>query len=320
MKKIVFISIAALATLAVVSSGAQGQSKKLVMGVAIPSADHGWTGGVVFFANRTKVELEAKYPGAKIIVKTAKDGAEQANQIQDLVTVNKIDTLVVLPYDSATLTTPVKRIHDGGVFVTVVDRGLTDTSAQDAYVAGDNPGMGRVSAEYLGKSMGGKGQIVVLRGIPTVVDNQRVDAFEATMKKSFPGIKILDKKHANWNRDDGFKVMQDFLTRFKKIDAVWAQDDDIAIGVLKAMAQAKRSDIREVLGGAGSKEFIKKVMDGDPLVKADVTYSPSMIADAMKITAAGRYNGTPVAKSTIIPSVLVTKANAKSFYFPTSPF
>ena len=40
----------------------------------------------------------------------------------------------------------------------------------------------------------------------------------------------------------------------------------------------------------------------------------------MKITAAGRYNGTPVAKSTIIPSVLVTKANAKSFYFPTSPF
>lgn len=320
MKKIVFVGIAALAALALISSGAQGQSKKLIMGVAIPSADHGWTGGVVFFANKTKTELEAKYPGAKIIVKTAKDGAEQANQIQDLVTVNKIDTLVVLPYDSATLTTPVKRIHDGGVFVTVVDRGLTDTSAQDAYIAGDNPGMGRVSAEYLGKSMGGKGQIVVLRGIPTVVDNQRVDAFEATMKKLYPGIKILDKKHANWNRDDGFKVMQDFLTRFKKIDAVWAQDDDIAIGVLKAMAQAKRSDIREVLGGAGSKEFIKKVMDGDPLVKADVTYSPSMIADAMKITAAGRYNGTPVAKSTIIPSVLVTKANAKSFYFPTSPF
>ena len=320
MKKIVFVGIAALAALALISSGAQGQSKKLIMGVAIPSADHGWTGGVVFFANKTKSELEAKYPGAKIIVKTAKDGAEQANQIQDLVTVNKIDTLVVLPYDSATLTTPVKRIHDGGVFVTVVDRGLTDTSAQDAYVAGDNPGMGRVSAEYLGKSLGGKGQIVVLRGIPTVVDNQRVDAFEATMKKSFPGIKILDKKHANWNRDDGFKVMQDFLTRFKKIDAVWAQDDDIAIGVLKAMAQAKRSDIKEVLGGAGSKEFIKKVMDGDPLVKADVTYSPSMIADAMNITAAGRYNGTPVAKSTIIPSVLVTKANAKNYYFPTSPF
>ena len=320
MKKIVFVGIAALAALALITSGAQGQSKKLIMGVAIPSADHGWTGGVVFFANKTKSELEAKYPGAKIIVKTAKDGAEQANQIQDLVTVNKIDTLVVLPYDSATLTTPVKRIHDGGVFVTVVDRGLTDTSAQDAYVAGDNPGMGRVSAEYLGKSLGGKGQIVVLRGIPTVVDNQRVDAFEATMKKLYPGIKILDKKHANWNRDDGFKVMQDFLTRFKKIDAVWAQDDDIAIGVLKAMAQAKRSDIREVLGGAGSKEFIKKVMDGDPLVKADVTYSPSMIADAMKITAAGRYNGTPVAKSTIIPSVLVTKANAKNYYFPTSPF
>jgi ribose transport system substrate-binding protein len=320
MKKIVFAGIATLAVAATLASTVQGQQKKLIMGVSIPSADHGWTGGVVYFANRVKTELEAKYPGAKVIVKTAKDAAEQANQVQDLVTVNKIDTLVILPQDSATLTLPLKKIHDGGVFVTVVDRGLTDTSAQDAYVAGDNPGLGRVSAEYLGKSMGGKGQIVILRGIPTVIDNQRVDAFEAVFKKSFPNIKILDKKHANWNRDDGFKVMQDFLTRFKKIDAVWAQDDDIAIGVLKAMQQAKRTDIKEVLGGAGSKEFIKKVMDGDPLVKADVTYSPSMISDAMKITAEGRYNGKAVAKTTIIPSVLVTKANAKNYYFPDSPF
>jgi ribose transport system substrate-binding protein len=320
MKKIVFAGIATLAVAATLASTVQGQQKKLTMGVSIPSADHGWTGGVVYFANRVKTELEAKYPGAKVIVKTAKDAAEQANQVQDLVTVNKIDTLVILPQDSATLTLPLKKIHDGGVFVTVVDRGLTDTSAQDAYVAGDNPGLGRVSAEYLGKSMGGKGQIVILRGIPTVIDNQRVDAFEAVFKKSFPNIKILDKKHANWNRDDGFKVMQDFLTRFKKIDAVWAQDDDIAIGVLKAMQQAKRTDIKEVLGGAGSKEFIKKVMDGDPLVKADVTYSPSMISDAMKITAEGRYNGKAVAKTTIIPSVLVTKANAKNYYFPDSPF
>jgi ribose transport system substrate-binding protein len=204
--------------------------------------------------------------------------------------------------------------------VTVVDRGLTDESAQDAYVAGDNPGMGKVSAEYMGKKMNGSGNIVVLRGIATVIDNQRVDAFEAVMKSKYPKIKILDKKYANWNRDDGFKVMQDFLTRFKKIDAVWAQDDDIAVGVLKAMDQAKRKDIKFVLGGAGSKEFIKKVMDGDPLITADVTYSPSMIRDAMNLTAKARVTGSKMPARTIIPSVLVTKANAKDYYFPDSPF
>lgn len=96
-----------------------------------------------------------------------------------------------------------------------------------------------------------------------MIDNQRVDAFDKVMKEKYPNIKILDRQYANWNRDDGFKVMQDYLTRFPKIDAVWAQDDDIAVGVLKAIEQAGRKDIKFVLGGAGMKEMIKKVQDGD---------------------------------------------------------
>ena len=71
-------------------------------------------------------------------------------------------------------------------------------------------------------------------------------------------MKILDAKYANWNRDDAFKVMQDYLTRFKQIDAVWAADDDMMIGVLKAIDQAKRTDIKQVFGGAGSKEAVKR--------------------------------------------------------------
>lgn len=293
---------------------------KVVMGVSIPAADHGWTAGIVYWANQTKAELEKKYPGLEVIVKTAKDATEQANQIQDLYTVNKINTLVILPYESAPLTRPVADLKAKGVYVVVVDRGLTDPNAQDAYVAGDNPGLGRISGEFLAKQLNGKGDIVVLRGIPTVIDNQRYDAFMAVIKK-YPGIKVLDAKYANWNRDDGFKVMQDFLTRFKHIDAVWAQDDDIAVGVLKAIQQAKRTDIKFVLGGAGMKDFIKMIMDGsNPLIIADVTYPPTMIADAMRLTAEKRLKGEPLPPKTIIPSVLVTKENAKQFYYPNSPF
>jgi ribose transport system substrate-binding protein len=317
-----FIRILAAGAAAIAAFGialpASAQNKPNI-GVSIPAATHGWTGGVVYWANRTKDELEKQYPGMKVTVKTAGSAAEQANQIQDLQTANKIDTLVILPFESAPLTPPVAQIKGKGVYVTVVDRGLTDTSAQDAYVAGDNPGFGKVSGEYLAKALGGKGNVVVLRGIPTVIDNQRVDAFMAVMK-SHPGIKVLDAKHGNWNRDDAFKVMQDYLTRFKQIDAVWASDDDMAVGVQKAIEQAKRSDIKMVLGGAGSKDYIKKVMDGDKMVTADVTYSPSMIAEAMKLTAAARVKGEKLPPSTIIPSVLVTKDNAKQYYFPDSPF
>ena len=303
----------------VASTFAFAQADKVVMGVSIPAATHGWAGGVVYWANRTQAELEKQYPGIKVVVKTAGSTAEHANQIQDLQTVNKINTLVILPFESAQLTQTVAQIKNKGVFVTVVDRGLTDTSAQNAYVAGDNPGFGKVAAEFMAKEMGGKGDLVILRGIPTVIDNQRVDAFNAVIAAN-PGMKVLDAKHGNWNRDDAFKVMQDYLTRFKKIDAVWASDDDMAVGVQKAIEQAKRTDVKLVIGGAGAKGYVKKVMDGDPIVKANVTYSPSMIADAMKLTADARGKGADMPATTIIPSVLITKDNAAQYYFPDSPF
>jgi ribose transport system substrate-binding protein len=205
------------------------------------------------------------------------------------------------------------------VYVTVVDRGLTDTSAQDAYVAGDNTAFGKIPAEFLAKQLNGKGDIVALRGIPTTLDNERWNAFEGVLKQ-YPDIKILDAKYANWNRDDAFKVMQDYLTRFKHIDAVWAADDDMMVGVLKAIDQAKRTDIKIVFGGAGSKEAVKRIMDGDARVPADVSYSPKFIYDAIKLTADARLKGDKLPPTTIIPSVLITKDNAKQFYFPNSPF
>ena len=295
-------------------------AEKVNMGVSVPAATHGWTGGIVFWANQAKKELEKEHPGLKITVKTAASPAEQANQLQDLLTATKIDTLVVLPFESASLTKPVAQLKDKGVYVTVVDRGLTDTSAQDAYVAGDNKAFGKISAEYLAKALDGKGDIVVLRGIPTTIDNERMEGFESVMK-NHPNIKILDAKHGNWNRDDAFKVMQDYLTRFKHIDAVWASDDDMAVGVLKAIEQAKRDDIKIVLGGAGAKGMIRTLIDGNnPLIQANVTYSPKMIYDAVKLTAEARLKGEKVPPTFIIPSVLVTKENAKEFYYPDSPF
>jgi ribose transport system substrate-binding protein len=300
------------------ASAAWAEEKKVNLGVSIPAATHGWTGGIVFWANQAKKDLEKEHPG--LTVKTAASPAEQANQLQDLLTATKIDTLVVLPFESASLTKPVAQLKSKGVYVTVVDRGLTDESAQDAYVAGDNRTFAKISGEYLAKALNGKGNIVVLRGIPTTIDNERMEGFESVMK-TYPDIKILDAKHGNWNRDDAFKVMQDYLTRFQHIDAVWTGDDDMSVGVLKAIEQAKRNDIKIVLGGAGSKGMIKTLIDEtNPLIQANVTYSPKMIYDAVKMTAEARLRGEKMPTTYLIPSVLVTKENAKKFYYPDSPF
>src|SRR5690606_25238791 len=119
---------------------------------------------------------------------------------------------------------------------------------------------------------------------------------------------------------DAFEVMQDFLSKHAEINAVWASDDDMAVGVLEAINQANRQDQMWVLGGAGMKEMIKRVMDGDTMIPADVTYPPAMIGTAIELTALHFASNMPMSGRFIISSELITKDNAASFYYPDSPF
>lgn len=311
-----FATTAALATAIGLSSAAVAQ--EVTIGVSIPAATHGWTGGVNYHAEQAKQRLEALYPDITITITTAGTAGEQANDLEDLVSLRNIDALVVLPFESGPLTDPVRRVKDAGVFVTVVDRGLTEEGIQDLYVAGNNHELGRVSGEYIRERLDDSGDIVVLRGIPTVIDDERVQGFQEAIEGS--EINILDMQHANWNRDDGFEVMQDYLARFDSIDAVWAQDDDIALGVIEAVRQAGREDELFIVGGAGMKDIIKRVMDGDELVPVDVLYPPAMIATAMDLTVQHFVSNGPVTGEYILGSPLITQENAEQYYFPDSPF
>lgn len=293
-------------------------AQSVTIGVSIPSATHGWAGGLNFHAEQAKERLEAANSDVRIVLVTANSASEQANDLEDLVAIHNIDALVILPFESAPLTGPVRNVKRRGVFVTVVDRGLSEAGIADVYVAGNNAEMGRVSAEYIKEALNNSGDIVVLRGIPTVIDTQRFDGFMAELEGS--NINVLDDQHANWNRDDGFSVMQDFLARFPKIDAVWAQDDDIAIGVIQAVRQARRQDDLFIVGGGGMKDMVRRVMDGDALTPVDVLYPPAMIETAMELTVLKFTSQVPVNGEYILGSPLITQENAQDYYFPDSPF
>lgn len=314
MKRIV-ASLAALAALSAATI-ALAQEKK-VMAVSIPAADHGWTGGVVYHAEREAKMLKERYPGLEIVLKTSPDGAAQANALEDL-TAQGIDALVTLPHNSDELTDPIRQVKEGGVFVTVVDRALSDPAIQDLYVAGNNLELGKVAGEYIKDRMKDGGDVVVIRGLPIVIDEERQKGFDEGIADS--KIKVLDRQFGNWSRDDAFKVMQDYLAKYPKIDAVWAQDDDMVVGILEAIEQSGRKDIQFVVGGAGMKDMIKRVADGDKMVPVDVLYPPAMIATAMDLTAAGLFDQNPVRGKYILDATLVTKDNAQEFYYPDSPF
>lgn len=299
-------------------------AEKIRIGVSIPSADHGWTGGIVWWAQRAIEDWNQKDPDVEFFLVTADSPAKQVGDVEDLM-VKGIDALVILAHDSAPLTPVVEQVYNEGIFVVSVDRGLTKP-VENVYVAGDNPGMGRVSGEWMAQALNGKGKIVVLEGIPCVINSERVDAFNEVIAR-YPGIEILDSQPANWSTQRGLEIMENYLQKYDEIDAVWAQDDDVLKGVLQAYKESGRNDIKIFLGGAGSKEMIKKVMDNDPLVKADVTYPPSMIATGISMAVMAmrgdQLNGfyqQQIPSKIILAAELIVPDNAEDYYFPESIF
>ena len=309
--------LTAASLVALAATGALAQDKKTIA-VSIPAATHGWTGGVVYHAEQAEKEIEAAFPNIDVIVKTSPSATAQVSALEDLAASQKLDALVILPFTSEELTGPVEQVKANGTFIAVVDRGLTDPSIQDLYVAGDNIAVGANTAKWLADKLGNEGKIVVLRGIPTVIDDERIQGFTDVIKGT--NIEILDIQYANWNQDEAFKLMQDYLAKYPHIDAVWANDDDMLLGVLEAVKQSGRTDIKFALGGNGMKDVVKMVMEENPMTPISTPYPPSMIKSAIYMVAA-QFNGqAPMRGNFKLDAPLITPQNAEQFWYPDSPF
>lgn len=298
--------------------GTVDAGKKLTIGVSIPSADHGWTAGVKYWAE----QAAKNYPNVEFKIQTADKPETQISQIESLMT-QGVDGLVVLATESAPLTPVAKTVHERGIYLVNVDRGFTEPVA-DVFVEGDNQAFGRKSAQFMVEKLGGKGKIVIMEGIPSTVNTARVEAAKEVFK-SAPGIEIVAQQSGMWNRQKAQEVMQTILTKAPQIDAVWASDDDMAEGIEQSIKEAGRKDIKWILGGAGKKEIIKRVMDGDAMYPANITYPPSMIAVGMHVAATNLRAGKDKVKQymprhLVLDVDLVTPANAKDFYFPDSVY
>jgi ribose transport system substrate-binding protein len=237
-----------------------------------------------------------------------------------------VDGLVILATESAPLTPVAKTAHERGIYIVNVDRGFLEPVA-DVFLEGDNKAFGRKSAEFIVDRMkkDGKTNVVILEGIPCTVNTDRVEAAKAVFKQH-PEIKILGDQPAMWNREKGLQVMQTFLTQFPKIDAVWAQDDDIALGAMQAIKEAGREKEMWIFPGAGMKDVVKMVMDKDPMIPADMTYPPSMIAAGIHTAVSNLRDDKRKQISEFMPKhimldvELITPDNAKDYYFPNSVY
>ncbi|MDR1445285.1 MAG: substrate-binding domain-containing protein [Treponema sp.] len=330
MKKVCLLLLCVLIAVSAFAAGRKDSTVKI--GVAIPSADHGWTSGIGWWANHKVDEINQASPGKfEFRVVLAATPQEQVGQVESLLQWG-IKYLVILPHEAAPLTPVMKQAHDQGVRIIAVDRGIEPDNFGCIYMAGDNAQMGTLSGQWLASAMKAEGltNYIAIGGMPIPIDTERMNGFFPEMNKESSLVPLLGRdryEFCDFQAQKALALMQTYFQQYPKIDAVFCQDDDALQGVLQAIRESGRTDIKIALGGAGSKPVYQMIMNNDPLVRATTLYHPSMIADGVQYAVdvangvkSDSFHNESKSVPVKVPSALIDKANVNQYYQPDSPF
>jgi ribose transport system substrate-binding protein len=297
-------------------NAAPGQ--KVTIGFSAPAADHGWIAAIT---SNAKAQA-ATYSDVEF--KTVEAGADAAAQRAALSTLisQKPNVIVLLPHDGKELNAFGLEAMKAGIPVVNLDRAFPDALAYRLQIKGDNYGMGVAAGNYIAAQMKAKGASTPIIGEIAGIDSleltqERSAGFKAALEAN--GMRVANRRAAEFTADSGQREAAQLLQALPKMDALWNHDDDQGIGVLAAINQANRKEFLMV-GGAGSKAAIDAIAADNSVLKATVTYSPSMASSAISLARLIAQNKgmsdlveLAVPKEIILASETITKENASSY-------
>src|SRR3954466_13534995 len=250
----------------------------VTIGFSAPAADHGWIAGITEAA-RNEAD---KYDDVDLqVAEGTNDVSTQISQVETFIN-DKVDAIVLLPFDGAALTPVALKAMQAGIPVINVDREFDSPFAARATILGDNYGMGVSAGTYVCDTLGGKKDAVVaeiagIDSLPLTQDRSR--GFADALKDC--GLKVNNRVAADFTVEGGEEAASNLLQAAPHIDAIWNHDDDQGVGVLAAIKNANRSEFFMV-GGAGSKNAMDAIKADDSVLKATVIYPSTQAADAIK--------------------------------------
>ncbi|MBB5115611.1 substrate-binding domain-containing protein [Micromonospora echinospora] len=300
-------------------SGANTEpGKKVSIGFSAPAADHGWIAAIT---NNAKAQAGAYQDVELKSVEAGADAAAQRAALSTLIS-QKPDVIVLLPHDGKELNAFGLEAMKAGIPVVNLDRAFPDARAYRCQIKGDNYGMGVAAATYIAEQLKAKGvSNPVIGEIPGIesleLTQERSKGFADTLASY--GFKVANRRPAEFTVDSGQQAATGLFQALPKIDAVWNHDDDQGIGVLAAVNQANRKEFIMV-GGAGSKKAMEDIAADNTVLKATVTYSPSMASSAISLARLiGQGKGMSdlvelqVPKEIVLASETITKENASDY-------
>ncbi len=292
MKKFATVISAALLSSAV-SVSAQAQD---TMALVLSTLNNPF-----FVTMKDGAEAKAKELGYKLIVLDSQNNpSKELSNIEDL-TVRGVKAILINPTDSDAVSNAIRMANRSKIPVLTLDRGASRGDVV-SHIASDNILGGEMAGKYIVEKLGSKAKVIQLEGIAgTSAARERGEGFMKAVKGS--EMALLSSQPADFDRTKGLNVMENLLVANPDVQAVFAQNDEMALGALRAV-QASGKDVM-IVGFDGTDDGIAAVKRGK--LSATIAQQPDLIG-ALGIEAADKVlKGTAVEKYIPVPLKVVTQ-------------
>jgi ribose transport system substrate-binding protein len=293
----------ALATTAACTIAAGAQAAALKIGMTFQELNNPY-----FVTMQKALRDAAATVGATVVITDARhDVAKQISDVEDMLQ-QKIDILLVNPTDSTGIEAAVKAAHAAGVVVVAVDANAS--GPVDSFVGSKNYDAGVMACEYLGKALGGTGEVAILDGIAVVPILERVRGCKAAFEK-MPGMKLVDVQNGKQERDTALSVTENMIQRHPNLRGIFSVNDGGSMGVLSAI-EASGKDIK-LTSVDGAPEAVAAIAKpGSKFIETSAQYPADMVRIAIGIAMAKKW-GANVPAAIPIDVKLVDANEAKTF-------
>jgi ribose transport system substrate-binding protein len=235
--------------------GMATSQQKLVFGLSISTQVNPF-----YVAMANGVKDEAKKLGIQAFVLNSEDKLEkQISDVEDLIQ-KKIHVLLINATQDGAVAV-IEKAAKAGIPVITLQRGIP-SPAVTSHIGTDNVVIGRLGAQWIVDKLGGKGDVVVLEGIPGAASSEDRKKGAAEVFPKHPGVKIVAQQTGEYDRAKTLHVMENILQAQPKIDAVYCFNDEMAMGALAAVKAAKRTGIM-ITGMDANKDAVEAVKKGE---------------------------------------------------------
>ena len=245
--------------------GASAAAKKPTVALVVKTLNNPF-----FIEMQRGAAEEAAKLGLELIVQAADrevDVERQMQIIENLIE-RKVSVLCITPSGSREIVPVIVKANKAGIPVLIIDTRADEKALADAggkiatFIGSDNYDGGKLAGAFLAEKLGGKGNVVVLEGIPGhETGDARLRGFKESIA-GFPGIKIVASQPANWERDQGFNVFQNILQAHPEVNALFACSDLMALGAAEAIAAAGKTGKILVVGFDAQPEARQAIAKG----------------------------------------------------------